>query len=194
MPPHVCCLQPWMQAVMWFIAGGCEVWFKDKLCVCGGACISINVHIKINRWVWKAKQKQNVLHLYSWWYNVGDEYVLLFLLVWMCVCVFTSAMLELHLLFIGVLLGFDVSAVPEKKCTAGLWSCIDCFSSTQTPIWLYIAPLWAITYSWVCMCNGTRALNLWYFQENPPLLCAHPTAVCMKNRYFLLSLYTCYPV
>ena len=32
-----------------------------------------------------------------------------------CFCFFTSAVLELHLLFVRVLLGFNVSTVPEKQ-------------------------------------------------------------------------------
>lgn len=45
--------------------------------------------------------------------------------IW-CIHVFTSAMLELHLLLIGVLLGFDVSTVPEKEMQS--WKVILFFS------------------------------------------------------------------
>lgn len=59
-------------------------------------------------------------------------YVLLFLFAG----VFTSAVLELHLLFIRVLLGFYISTVPERECRTVLWSCIQqkpiCTDFSQT--------------------------------------------------------------
>lgn len=101
-----------------------------------------------------------------------------------CVCVFTSAMLELHLLFIRVLLGFDISTVPEKKCTAGLWSCIGClfFQHRDSTALQHIC---GRSHILQCVC-AFALLNLQYFQENPILLFAQPIGVCMNN-CFLLS-------
>lgn len=111
-------------------------------------------------------------------------------------CVFTSAMLELHLLFIGVLLGFDISTVPEKEKHS--WIMIPYINQTaRNRLFLaahrhqysFMACLWKIIYTWVFvyMCNCTQEfdiLNLWYFQEHPVLHRAQPIAVCMNKQIF----------
>lgn len=180
----------------------CEVGVKFVMCV--GEFLHKHKHTFKNK---SLSSNKNRMHLcasccnVAEWISVQTETIPFVIATnihtdfYLCVseCVFTSAMLELHLLFIRVLLSFDISTVPEKEKHS--WIMIPYINQT-TLNRLFLAPhrhqysfmacLWMIIYTWVFvyMCNCTQefdTLNLWYFQENPVLHRAQPIAVCMNK-------------
>lgn len=133
-----------------------------------------------SRWAWRLVRRGGCLHEYKhtkqkkvpyFWLHVW--LVPLFLVV--RVCVFTSAVLELHLLFIRVLLGFNIPTVSERKGRASIKSCMH---TSQHISQHYMEDL--MPSSKCVSCDISRKV---------PCYMVHSQKLCVwTTRYFPLSL------